>query len=49
MGDDITTETVKFDKGYVYVPKVNGLGVELDEDKVKKLHQGCNHYFLVFH
>ena len=40
MGDDITKESVKFDNGYVYVPEGNGLGVELDEDKIKKYTKG---------
>jgi L-alanine-DL-glutamate epimerase-like enolase superfamily enzyme len=40
MGDDVTTESVRFDNGYVYVPEGDGLGVELDEDKVKKYTKG---------
>jgi L-alanine-DL-glutamate epimerase-like enolase superfamily enzyme len=26
----------KFDKGYLYVPQGAGLGVEVDEDKIRK-------------
>jgi muconate cycloisomerase len=40
MGDDVTTESVRFENGYVYVPEGNGLGVELDEDKIKKHTKG---------
>ena len=40
MGDDVTTESVRFEKGYVYVPDGPGLGVELDEDKVKRYTKG---------
>lgn len=40
MDDDVTVESVRFDKGYVYVPEGNGLGVELDEDKIKKYTKG---------
>jgi len=40
MGSDVTTESVRFEKGYVYVPLGPGLGVELDEDKVQKLTKG---------
>jgi muconate cycloisomerase len=40
MGDDVTTESVRFEKGYVHVPDGPGLGVELDDDKVKKLTKG---------
>ena len=40
FGDDVTTESVKFDDGYVHVPEGNGLGVELDEDKIKKYTKG---------
>ncbi len=40
MGDDVTTESVRMEKGYVYVPEGNGLGVELDEDKIKKYSPG---------
>jgi muconate cycloisomerase len=40
MGDDVTTESVRFEKGYVHVPEGPGLGVELDDDKVKKLTKG---------
>jgi len=40
MGDDVTTESVRFEKGYVYVPEGPGLGVELDEDKVEKYTKG---------
>jgi L-alanine-DL-glutamate epimerase-like enolase superfamily enzyme len=40
MGSDVTTESVRFEKGYVYVPEGPGLGVELDEDKVQKLTKG---------
>ncbi len=40
MGDDVTTESVRFEKGYVYVPEGNGLGVELDEAKIKKYSKG---------
>jgi L-alanine-DL-glutamate epimerase-like enolase superfamily enzyme len=40
MGDDITTKSVKFDKGYVYIPEGDGLGVELDDDKVEKYTKG---------
>ncbi len=40
MGDDVTTESVRFEKGYVHVPEGPGLGVELDDDKVEKLTKG---------
>ncbi len=40
MGSDVTTESVRFEKGYVYVPEGPGLGVELDEDKVQMLTKG---------
>ncbi len=40
MGSDVTTESVRFEKGYVHVPEGPGLGVELDEDKVAKLTKG---------
>ena len=40
MGDDVTTESVRFEKGYVHVPEGPGLGVELDEDKVEKYTKG---------
>jgi L-alanine-DL-glutamate epimerase-like enolase superfamily enzyme len=40
MGDDVTTESVRFEKGYVYVPDGPGLGVELDEDKVEQYTKG---------
>jgi len=40
MGDDVTTESVRFENGYVYVPEGDGLGVELDEDKIKKHTKG---------
>lgn len=40
MGSDVTTESVRFEKGYVYVPEGPGLGVELDDDKVEKLTKG---------
>jgi L-alanine-DL-glutamate epimerase-like enolase superfamily enzyme len=40
MGDDVTTESVRFENGYVHVPEGNGLGVELDEDKIKKHTKG---------
>jgi L-alanine-DL-glutamate epimerase-like enolase superfamily enzyme len=40
MGSDVTTESVRFEKGYVYVPEGPGLGVELDDDKVQKLTKG---------
>ena len=40
MGDDVTTKSVRFDKGYVYVPEGPGLGVELDDDKIKKYTKG---------
>jgi len=40
MGDDVTTESVRFDKGYVHVPEGPGLGVELDDDKVEKYTKG---------
>lgn len=40
MGDDVTTESVKFEKGYVYVPDGPGLGVELDDDKIKRYTKG---------
>jgi L-alanine-DL-glutamate epimerase-like enolase superfamily enzyme len=36
MADDITTKSVRMEKGKVYVPDGVGSGVELDEDKVKK-------------
>jgi len=40
MGDDVTTESVRFENGYVIVPDGNGLGVELDDDKIKKNSKG---------
>ena len=40
MGDDVTTESVRFEDGYVMVPEGNGLGVELDEDKIRKYTKG---------
>jgi len=40
MGDDVTTESVRFEKGYVYVPDGPGLGVELDDDKVERYTKG---------
>ncbi len=40
MGDDVTTKSVKFDKGYVYVPEGPGLGVELDDNKIKRYTKG---------
>ena len=40
MGDDVTTESVRFEKGYVYVPDGPGLGVELDDDKVSRYTKG---------
>ena len=40
MGDDVTKESVRFEKGYVYVPDGNGLGVELDDDKIQKYSKG---------
>lgn len=40
MGGDVTTESVKFKKGYVYVPEGPGLGVELDDDKLEKYTKG---------
>ena len=40
MGDDVTTESVRMEQGYVYVPEGNGLGVELDEDKIQKYTKG---------
>jgi muconate cycloisomerase len=40
MGDDVTTESVRFEKGYVYVPEGPGLGVELDDDKVERYTKG---------
>jgi len=40
MGSDVTTESVRFEKGYVHVPEGPGLGVELDDDKVEKLTKG---------
>jgi muconate cycloisomerase len=40
MGDDVTKESVRFEKGYVYVPEGPGLGVELDNDKVKRYTKG---------
>jgi L-alanine-DL-glutamate epimerase-like enolase superfamily enzyme len=36
MVDDIVTKPIRFEKGYVYPPEGPGLGVELDEDKIKK-------------
>ena len=40
MGDDVTTESVRFEKGYVYVPDGPGLGVELDDDKIERYTKG---------
>lgn len=40
LGSDVTTESVRFEKGYVHVPEGPGLGVELDQDKVEKLTKG---------
>jgi muconate cycloisomerase len=40
MGDDVTTESVRFEKGYVHVPKGPGLGVELDDEKLEKYTKG---------
>ena len=40
MGDDVTTESVRFEKGYVHVPKGPGLGVELDDEKLEKHTKG---------
>lgn len=40
LGSDVTTESVRFENGYVYVPEGPGLGVELDDDKVEKLTKG---------
>ena len=36
LEDDISKEPVKFSDGYIYVPKGSGLGVEIDEAKLKK-------------
>ena len=36
MEDDVVTQPIKFEKGYVYVPDGSGLGVELDDEKLKK-------------
>ena len=38
--DDITVESVRFEKGYVYVPDGPGLGVELDDKKLEKYTKG---------
>ena len=40
MSDDVTTESVRFENGYVIVPDGDGLGVELDDDKIKKHSKG---------
>jgi len=40
MGDDVTKESVRFEKGYVYVPDGPGLGVELDDDKIERYNKG---------
>ncbi|HUS79592.1 MAG TPA: mandelate racemase/muconate lactonizing enzyme family protein [Patescibacteria group bacterium] len=40
MTDDVTTEPVKFEGGYVHVPDGLGLGVELDESKVEEYTRG---------
>ena len=40
MGDDVTTESVRFEKGYVYVPEGPGLGVELDDEKIERYTKG---------
>jgi L-alanine-DL-glutamate epimerase-like enolase superfamily enzyme len=34
--DDVTVESIKFEKGYVHVPEGPGLGVELDDKKLEK-------------
>ena len=39
MGDDVTIESIRFEKGFVYVPEGSGLGVELD-DKVNRYSKG---------
>ena len=33
---DIITKPIQYEKGYVFVPKGQGLGVELDEEKLRK-------------
>jgi muconate cycloisomerase len=40
IGDEVIDKPIRFEKGYVYVPEGNGLGVELDEDKVNKYTKG---------
>jgi muconate cycloisomerase len=36
--DDILAEPAKIEGGYTYVPQKPGLGIELDEEKLKKWH-----------
>jgi muconate cycloisomerase len=38
--DDVTIKSMKFDKGYVYVPSGSGLGMELDDTKLEKYSKG---------
>ena len=34
--EDIIVDPIKYEKGYIFVPKGPGLGVEVDEDKLNK-------------
>jgi muconate cycloisomerase len=38
--DDVVKKPIRFEKGHVHVPEGPGLGVELDESKLKKYSKG---------
>jgi L-alanine-DL-glutamate epimerase and related enzymes of enolase superfamily len=46
-GDDVLTERIRVRDGAYFVPEGPGLGVEVDEEKLKALSIGCSSRFFV--